>query len=82
MTADVYVVLIQDRHADADIVVFENPVDAIDYAEKEVKTGAGDYPEDIEVYELTDSMLADGWVFYAIYSCEGDSVRVMKRQAR
>ena len=82
MTADVYVVLINDRHCDDDVEIFANPVDAIDYAEKEVREGAGKYPEDIEIHELTAGMLADGWVFYGVYSCEGDSVRVMKRQVQ
>ena len=82
MTADVYVVLIQDRHTDPEVEVFANPVDAIDYAEKEVREGAGKFPEDIEILELTPGMLADGWVFAGIYSCEGDSVTVMKRQVK
>jgi hypothetical protein len=77
---DVYVVLVQDRHADPDIKVFADAIDAIEYADRELKTGSRHCPENIEVYELTQSMLDDGWIFFATYSCEGDSVRVTKHQ--
>jgi hypothetical protein len=77
---DVYVVLIQDRHADPDVEVFADPVDAIEYAEKEVRDGARGNIDDIEYYEITDSMRRDGCLMFATYSCEGDSVRVTKHQ--
>ena len=78
---DVYVVIIEDRHSDTDAEVFTSQEIAILRAGQLVGSYTRDpvEPEDIE-YGLTASMVRDGWVWYCRYSCEGESVRVLRRE--
>jgi len=76
----VYVVMINDRHADPDVLVFSTKELAIEAAKNAV-TECARHEEDIQWdYELNPSMIRHGWIFYVPYSCEGDSVRVMERE--
>lgn len=69
----VYTVLIEDRHSDAEVKVFNDKEDAINYARKTAKEYCR-FPEDYE-----ERVIAD-WIFFAEYSCESDSVRVEEKE--
>jgi hypothetical protein len=71
----VYVAMINDRHTDPEPYVFTNAHAAIDYARREAKEYTNtDHPEDYEEREV------NGWLFYASYSVEGDSVWVIEKE--
>lgn len=70
--SDVWIVLVEDRHADVDAQPFSSEEQAIAYARSQVDDG--DTPE-----PLNDAMVRDGWVLYIPYGTEGDCVRVVKR---
>lgn len=74
---DIWVVLVEDRHTDVDALPFSSEKAAVAEAQAQVNAR---HSEDIEVIELTDRMIGAGWVFNVIYSCEGDNVRVLKRE--
>ena len=65
----VYVLLINDRHADPEIQVFTTPEAAI-AAAKAAVTEYARHSEDIEEKQIAD------WLYFATYSCENDYVRV------
>lgn len=69
---DTWIVLIEDRHSDADAHPFSTEAAAFGAA-------LGHVPDGTEPAELNGAMLADGWVLYLPYGPEGDSVRVAKR---
>jgi hypothetical protein len=75
----VYVVLIEDRHADTDAQVFFTELEAITWARAKAKEYCH-HEQDYEEVELNKWMKKDDWLFFVRYSCEGDSVRVMKRE--
>lgn len=68
----VYLVITQDRHVDVDVEVYDNK----DVAIKRGKELAKKYCRNTKDYE--ESKVAD-WLFYAIYSCEGDYVSVHEK---
>ena len=79
MSGDVWVVLLEDRHADVEALPFSTKELAVGAAlglAGEFRADPGDVKQDAE---LTPSMRADGWVLYAPYGSEGDCVRVVKR---
>jgi hypothetical protein len=78
---DVYIVIIEDRHADTDVEPFSSEELAILRAGELAASYMRDpvEPDDIE-YGLNEAMVRDGWVWYCRYSCEGDSVRVLRRE--
>lgn len=68
----VWIVLIEDRHADVEALPFSDKDKAIARAYAEVP--------DFSVTEpLTPVMREDGWVLYLSYGNEGDCVRVLER---
>lgn len=69
----VYVVIVEDRHADVDIEIWADEQAAIGRARELAKKYCR-YPEDYK-----ESQIAD-WLFYVVYSCENDCCRVVKRQ--
>lgn len=71
----VYVVLIEDRHADAGVEVFASETAAVEHARAFAKKYAL-RPEDYQEKRIAD------WVFYASYSCESDSVRVERKEVQ
>ncbi len=75
----VYVVVVNDRHADPEIKLFKDEQKALGYAEQAVQDTAR-HPEDIERDELNDFMKRDGWIYYVRYSCEGDYIVVYERE--
>lgn len=69
---DIYIAVCIDHHCDDDIKVFTNKDKAIDYCEVFLSDKRKVYSD------LTQPMIDAGWVFYAGYGYEGDSVRVEK----
>ena len=72
--AEIWIVLIEDRHSDVDALPFSSEERAVEYARKQAPDGRHDGSE-----PLNDAMRRDGWVFYLPYGSEGDHVRVVKR---
>lgn len=69
-----YVAMVQDRHTDPNAEVFTSPEAAIAYARQQATEGSrGHGYEEAEIR---------GWLFYASYSPEGDSVWVVAKQLR
>lgn len=75
--SDIFILIIEDRHADTDARPYATELAAITAAEAFL---AGCDQEDVEQQELNDAMIQQGWVFYATYSCESDSVWVVRRE--
>jgi hypothetical protein len=70
---DIWIVLIQDRHADVEALPFTSEAAALAQARDSV-------PDDATGGEdLNDAMRRDGWVLYLPYGTEGDRVRVVRR---
>lgn len=74
-----YVALHEDRHADVIPYVFTDFEKAkqFAYATAVLECRRGKVEE-----ELTEGMRACGWLYNAKYSCEDDSVRVVKAELR
>lgn len=66
----VYVVLIEDRHTDAEIVLFTDREKALAYARETAMDYARDPETPVEEEEI------EGWELFLCYSCEGDCIRV------
>ncbi len=64
-----YIAICIDRHIDEVVRVFSTPEKAIDYCKRFMKENAN-YPEEIREEPI------NGWLYNAIYSSEGDNVRV------
>jgi len=72
----VYVAMINDRHCDPEPYVFSTAEAAIGYARStamEYARSHGDFEEHI-------SPPPGGWLYYATYSVEGDSVWVVEKE--
>jgi len=68
---EIYIAICLDRHIDEDIHVFTTPENAIAYAKDQIPDRY-----EIDEQELTEEMKREGWIYYAKYGTEGDSVRV------
>lgn len=78
----VYVVVVDDRHADTTVEVFADKYVAIEYARDEAEKGVRRDGQ-IEEPVLNDAMVREHWVYYAIYGGEeGDSVWVVWKDIR
>lgn len=75
----VYVVFIEDRHAEVDVELFHDREAALTRARAIVEEYVHD-PEDITEMEITKHMADAKWIYYCIYSCEGDDVRVLEKE--
>ena len=91
------VVLIEDRHFDADVELFTDPDKAINRAREFAAGQARGWPieeatlqdrgigEDKEAereVQLTESMMEHGWIYNGRYSPDGGDVRVMIREVK
>ena len=74
----IYVVLIEDRHADVDIELYADRLEAIKRSTELAKRYSR-RSEDIEVRPLNDAMKQLGWIRHISYSCESDYVTVIER---
>lgn len=77
----VYVVIIEDRHADVDAEVYADKEAALDAAWN-YAVMYNSFPEDLDDHALSAAMIRDGWLRYVKYSQESDSVRVVERELR
>jgi hypothetical protein len=73
VNADIWIVLIEDRHAEPDVLAFSSEERAVGYSR--ARTGHDGVPAE----ELTDRMREDGWVLVIPYGTEGDRFRVVRR---
>lgn len=75
----VYIVIIEDRHSDIEVKVFEpgseGMLRALQCARRAAEEMSQGRPEDIRM-QLTKPMVDDGWVWNASVGPEGDAVRV------
>ncbi len=69
---DVYCVIINDRHTDVTVDVFDNLNDAVVFARNTAEKLCK-FREDYVEEKI------DGWCFNVTYSSEGDSVWVVKK---
>jgi hypothetical protein len=76
----IYLVIINDRHAEPEAIPFYNKDEAIEYARSYV-ISTNSHHGDIEE-GLTESMKKAGWLYYCLYSCESDSVWVIEEKIR
>ncbi|MCP4540143.1 MAG: hypothetical protein GY832_23645 [Chloroflexi bacterium] len=68
----VYVIIINDRHLDVDVLLYSDREEAVDTARDLAKTACS-AKEDYE------ELKTGGGIFFAKYSCEGDYIRVIER---
>lgn len=67
-----FVVLIEDRHVDINVELFEELDDAILYA----KETANEYCQNKEDYK---EIKIDTCLFYVEFSCEGDNIHIIEK---
>ena len=72
----IYLVIIEDRHSDLEVKPFICEHAAI----KTAKELAKEYCYDSDDYKEINCDINDNWLFCVNYSCEGDSVRVVKSE--
>jgi hypothetical protein len=68
-----YVVIIEDSSDDVAVHPFSDPNAAVESARRIAK----EYCRNEAYYEEHDYGRGEGWLFFANYSCEGDSVMVV-----
>lgn len=76
MPSEVFVVLLNDRHADIEPEVFAGEDAAVAFARAEALKISRNRPEEIEEYEI------QGWTLYLSIGPEVDSVRVQRKAVR
>lgn len=74
MSADIWIVIIEDRHADVEARPFGSEERAVKFARVMGERSDGATPE-----PLTPGMREAGWVLCVPYGTEGDRIRVVKR---
>lgn len=78
--ADVWIVLIEDRHADVEALPFSTENAARRYAWDAAGANASS-PSDVGwEADLTPAMVRAGWVMFLPYGSESDCVRVVRRE--
>lgn len=71
----VYLAIVEDRHIDTEVEVFVDSHSAVSFA-REVATNSCADPSEMYEEEIAE------WLFYIVYSNEGDSVRVVEREVK
>ena len=74
-----YILINEDDHYEPDVSVFDNKMMALRVASKLARDKAYE-PSDYNVHAITHSMAQDRWLFFATYSPETGSVRVVERE--
>lgn len=72
---EIYIVIVEDRHTDVEVIPFASKDAAILVA----RSLAKQYCRHEEDYEECD---IKGYLFNAVYSCEGDSITVIAKELR
>ena len=78
--ADVWIVLVEDRHADVEALPFTTLVQAVAAAQEQARGNAREPGDVVWDAGLNDAMRRDGWALYLPYGTEGGCVRVVRRQ--
>jgi hypothetical protein len=78
---ELFVVLAEERHSEPDAEVWADQVDAVKRAAS-IAHGYARDADDVEVHDLTQPMLDQGWVAYLSWGSESDCVRVLRRPVR
>jgi len=73
----VYVLIHEDRHIDVGVRVFTRLTDAVTALDLVVKNNRRD---DTDYSDDAPDTLPSDWKYYVLYSCEGDSVRIVERE--
>lgn len=74
MPKEVFLVVHENSDFDVKVYAFGDEAWAMKLASRIVGDGT---PPDVQIDEtLTDAMEASGWLYHAVYTVEGDSVRV------
>ena len=68
----IYILIVEDRHADVGVTVYVNKERAIADAREVAQEEAKHYNTEPREEEI------DGWLYYATFYREGDSVHVIK----
>lgn len=76
---ELFVVLTRERHIDPDVEVWADRSDAVKRAHS---IASGYARDDVEVHDLTPSMVDSGWVAYLSWGSESDDVVVYRRPVR
>lgn len=76
---DIWIVLVEDRHANVDALPYSSEAEAFSAARNEAESAARSHDNVEWDTELNEAMRRDGWVLYLPYGPEGDCVRVLKR---
>lgn len=66
----IYIAIWEDRHTDTTVHAFRDSDKAIEWARGTAKENCS-YQKDYAEHSVK------GWLFCAVYSCEGDSLRVV-----
>jgi hypothetical protein len=75
---DIWIVMVEDRHKDADALPFSTEEAAVRAARERMHAIVA-HPEHIQEVALTPDLIDDGWVLCLDYAVEEDCVRVVKR---
>ena len=70
---ELYIVIVEDRYSDVEAMPYTSKEKAVEVA----KSLAKKYCRHQDDYQEHDYGKDSGWLFYANYSCESDSVRVV-----
>ena len=78
----IYLVIIEDRHMDTEVLLFSTLEMAMANAQQYLETfpnrAESVRPEDARMSE--EDLAEAGWLFFECYSTEGDCVRIMPRE--
>ena len=77
----IYVVMVEDRHTDTEVHLFSTPEKAIAYAQGVLDDNSESAKYvDSEERMSEEDLRAAGWLFFGLYSPEGDCVWVVPRE--
>jgi len=76
----IYLVIINDRHWDTEVIPFYDKEEALAYARKEVQKSCRNI-EDLDE-TLHPQAAKAGYLYVGIYSCEGDNISVREETIR
>lgn len=76
----IFQVMVDDRHTDTEAIPFSTSEKALAYAKQlfEAYCDEQDEPDDNE--EMGIQPTSGGWLFYAVYSTEGDCIWVVEQE--
>ena len=74
---EVAVLIQEDRHFDTEVEVYTNHERALQAAHALAKALARD--SGLVEHPLTEEMICDRWIYWATYTVEDDSIRVVLR---